>query len=222
MIFHVVTAIAVLADQAKSTQCLVQCVQAAQEPGWKWWLSSLAPWVGPLLSGIVSIYVAWRVFHWQGEKDRQQWIRDQKKAEWKDLLEKTAQVDGVFQRAESPNKCKSMKIIMEELPTARLELRKCWSRCLFIADIIKTGENKETYLAFDQKLDSGERSIRGSDIAQIATVPLTVPLSENYIGNNALFEQSFATYKDLKAANDSFGSWMLSVALQDLVGIKKS
>ena len=61
--------------------------QAASEPEWKWWLSALAPWVGPLLSGAVTIYIAWRVFNWQGEKDRKQWIRDQKKAEWVELLD---------------------------------------------------------------------------------------------------------------------------------------
>jgi hypothetical protein len=73
-------------DQMAYAPVMIQCAQSAPEPEWKWWLGALAPWVGPLLSGVVSIYVAWKVFRWQGEKDRKQWTLDQKKAEWREIL----------------------------------------------------------------------------------------------------------------------------------------
>jgi hypothetical protein len=91
MILHAASMIAVFVDQAKQAQCAVQCIPAVQEP-WKWWFGALAPWIGPLLSGVVSIYVAWKVFHWQGKKDRAQWVLDQKKAEWSALLRGVANV----------------------------------------------------------------------------------------------------------------------------------
>jgi hypothetical protein len=94
MIIHAASIAAFFVDQVTQAPVQVQCVQqAAPSPEWKWWMSALAPWVGPLLSGVVSIYVAWKVFHWQGEKDRKQWIRDQRRAEWKDLLVKIAEIE---------------------------------------------------------------------------------------------------------------------------------
>lgn len=96
MILHAVSMIAVLADQAAQAPVIFQCVQSAPEPEWKLWMGALAPWIGPFLSGVVSIYVAWKVFHWQGEKDRKQWILDQKKAEWKELFSAITEIQKEF------------------------------------------------------------------------------------------------------------------------------
>jgi hypothetical protein len=74
-------------DQLGLAPVVVNCAQAAPGPDWKWWVSALAPWIGPLLSGVVSIYVAWRVFRWQGEKEQNSWVRDQKKAEYRELVD---------------------------------------------------------------------------------------------------------------------------------------
>lgn len=79
-------------DQLSQAPVVIQCEPAAPEP-WKWWFGALAPWIGPLLSGVVSIYVAWRVFHWQGKKDREQWILDQKLEEWRELISVVASVE---------------------------------------------------------------------------------------------------------------------------------
>ena len=87
MVLHAAVMMAFFMDQLTNAPIQVQCLQqATQEPGWRWWFGALAPWVGPLLSGVVSIYVAWRVFRWQGEKDHTQWILDQKAVEWRTLI----------------------------------------------------------------------------------------------------------------------------------------
>jgi hypothetical protein len=96
MILHAVSIATIFADQAQQAQCVVKCIQSVPEPEWKWWIGALAPWIGPLLSGVVSIYVAWRVFRWQGEKDRNAWIRDQKKAEWRELFSAMMEVRKEF------------------------------------------------------------------------------------------------------------------------------
>jgi hypothetical protein len=87
MIFNVEVMAAFFANPVAQAPVIVQCAQAAPEQTWKWWFGALAPWVGPILSTIGSIYVAWRVFRWQGKKDREQWLLDQKKAEWRELLD---------------------------------------------------------------------------------------------------------------------------------------
>lgn len=87
MIPHAAPMVAFFVDQMVPAPVLVNCAQAAPGPDWKWWVSALAPWIGPLLSGVVSIYVAWRVFRWQGEKEHNSWVRDQKKAEYRELVD---------------------------------------------------------------------------------------------------------------------------------------
>ena len=84
--FFFASIVAVFVDTVAQAPVVVKVLQSAPEPEWKWWLGALAPWVGPLLSGAVSIYVAWKVFRWQGEKDRYQWVLEQMRAEWRELL----------------------------------------------------------------------------------------------------------------------------------------
>ena len=87
MILHAASMATFFVDQLGPGPAVANCAQAAPEPDWKWWVSALAPWIGPLLSGVVSIYVAWRVFRWQGEKEHSSWVRDQKKAEDRELVD---------------------------------------------------------------------------------------------------------------------------------------
>jgi hypothetical protein len=87
MILHAASTVAFFVDQLGTAPVMANCAQSAPGPDWKWWVSALAPWIGPLLSGMVSIYVAWRVFRWQGEKEHNSWVRDQKKAEYRELVD---------------------------------------------------------------------------------------------------------------------------------------
>lgn len=129
MIFHLASMMAVFVNQGQQAQC-VQCVQTAPEE-WKWWFGALAPWVGPLLSGVVSIYVAWRVFHWQGKKDRDEWVRDQKKAEWSSLLRSVANVYQITYLVNGWNR-KIVNRIVLELEPALKEVSVAQANCVFL------------------------------------------------------------------------------------------
>jgi hypothetical protein len=232
MALHAAAMMAFFVDQAQQAPVQIQCLAAVPEPTLKWLLPTIIQTIISLASITAGVLIAlWSFrktkeltewsFRATSEKDHERWVLDQKKAEWKVVLEKTAEVDRAFQRAESPNPIVSMHNLMEELPSARLELKKCWSSCLFIADVLKSKEIEERYLAFNKKLNEGERQIRASDIARKASVPNTEQLPDNHIGNQALFKQSEDIYEGLKTANDSFRSWILSAAQDDL-GIKRS
>lgn len=84
---HALSLATILVDPVAQARVVVQCARTGSEPEWRFWVTALAPWIGPLMSGVVSIYVAWKVFRWQGKKEHEQWIRDQKKAEWRELLD---------------------------------------------------------------------------------------------------------------------------------------
>lgn len=77
--------VGVLVDRVAQAPAAALCQQAFVEPGWRWWISSLAPWIGPLLSTAGSVFVAWWVFRRQWKKEQVQWVRDQKKLEWDEI-----------------------------------------------------------------------------------------------------------------------------------------
>jgi len=86
MIFHAVSMIAVLADQAVQTPVVVQCSQAASDPWWKWLLQTIVPIAGGTLIAVWSFVKNRRSEH-------EQWVRDQEKAEWKELMSSIAEIE---------------------------------------------------------------------------------------------------------------------------------
>jgi hypothetical protein len=107
---------------------------AIPEPEWKWWLKLLAEVVGPLISTAGSIYVAWRVFRWQGKKDRDQWARDQRVTEWKSLVELTAEFEQIMPEGE-PGKATVDGVRYKMLPLCD-RISHLVSQLLFVAPTI--------------------------------------------------------------------------------------
>jgi hypothetical protein len=105
-----------------------------QEPSWQWWMKVLAPWLGPLLSTIGSIYVAWNVFSWQKKRDREQWARDHRKAEWRELLADLATVRRDFFRPYvNEDIAYSFVANLDEL---KHRLNNVASSAIFIAEVV--------------------------------------------------------------------------------------
>jgi hypothetical protein len=93
MVIHAASMFASFVGTVGQVPVSAGCPQAAPEPEWRFWISALAPWIGPLISGMVSIYVAWKVFRWQGNKDHRQWILENKKSEWQELITLAAEIE---------------------------------------------------------------------------------------------------------------------------------
>jgi hypothetical protein len=93
MLPHAVSMVAAFVDKLVQAPVVMQCPKPIPEPEWKWWAKLAAEIFGPLLSTAGSIYVAWRVFRWAGTKDRENWVRDQKRAEWSTILSSLTAVD---------------------------------------------------------------------------------------------------------------------------------
>jgi hypothetical protein len=134
---HPINSIAVFfVDQTQQAQCVVQCIQAAPPPEWKWWMGALAPWVGPLLSGVVSIYVAWRVFRWQGEKDQHRWTLDQKKADWRDILTVCNEVDEQY--LPTYREDETLDALIERVRGLHSLVRSLSGKYVFISDTLNS------------------------------------------------------------------------------------
>jgi len=161
MILHA-TAIAVFfVDQIMQAPTMIQCAPTAPETEWKWWLSALAPWVGPLMSGVVSIYVAWTVFRWQEHKDRTQWTRDQKKAEWSLLLRSVASVYQVTDLVIGWNR-KIADRIVSELEPALKEVSIARANCVFLDKFRLNSEGGGKIREFLRFAEIQSQKVRGN------------------------------------------------------------
>jgi hypothetical protein len=83
MIIRVAAMAAVFADQMMQAPTVVQCAPTVPEPWWKW-LLQFALSVVPVAGGV---WIAWMAFHWNSKREHEQWILDQKKLEWRELLD---------------------------------------------------------------------------------------------------------------------------------------
>jgi hypothetical protein len=92
---------------------------------------AIATWIGPVISGLLSFFVAWMVFSRQSKKEREQWVRDQKKAEWSRLLEITGRMR-IQMRFGSEDQIIRAEIIRTELQPQIRELEAALSCCVFI------------------------------------------------------------------------------------------
>jgi len=201
---HIVSISTLLVDQAEQLPCVIQCIPSADPD------SLLVRLLFAAIPSIFALGIAWLVFVWNGGREDKRWLLDQKKAEWKELIEHVTEIRRAF--PSGPNKFKSIDIMMEEFQPAIRELKKCRSRCLFIADVLNIKKNNEAYLEFVNQLDKGEREIRSNDVTR--TVRGLQPSDEVKMVANEL-----QTYDECSKLYDSFEGWIVSIAHHDL-GIK--
>lgn len=161
MTLHAAAMVAFFVDHVKQAPVVVQSVQTVPEE-WKWWFGALAPWVGPLLSGVVSIYVAWKLFHWQGEKDRKQWIRDQKKAEWSALLRSVAYVFHIsYVNTLNGWYREKADRIATELGQALEEISIACASCIFLDNFRQNNEGGKKIEEFIKKTELQAQNLKG-------------------------------------------------------------
>lgn len=80
MVFHAASMAAFFVDSIAQAPVVVQCAPTGkQDPLWARLLLAAIP-------SIFALGIAWFVFRWNAEKDRVQWVLDNKKAEWQELL----------------------------------------------------------------------------------------------------------------------------------------
>jgi hypothetical protein len=81
MALHAAVMLRFFVDQATQAPVVVQCSpNNGQDPLWARLLFAAIP-------SIFALGIAWMAFHWTKQKERDQWIRDQRKAEWRNLLD---------------------------------------------------------------------------------------------------------------------------------------
>jgi hypothetical protein len=215
MILHAASIAAFFVDQTQQAQCAIQCIPAAQEP-WKWWFGALAPWVGPLLSGVVSIYVAWKVFQWQGKKDRDQWIRDQKIAEWRKLLECVSEFDSLFPGYVSDlegfyHNEEVRGKFLDKLQKNIDAINQCRLMSLVIASCISKRECRKEFDDYLKDIMRNMETIVNGCIIQKEFLKIG-----EIVRMDKLKQETNDRYADLRKKYEELRIWTLSLALSDL------
>jgi hypothetical protein len=93
MFFHPAALLAFFADQATQAPVVVQCPQAALESWVKWLLPTNVQTVVSLLSIAVGVGIAVWSFWRNRRAEHEQWVRDQKLEEWRELISEVASVE---------------------------------------------------------------------------------------------------------------------------------
>jgi hypothetical protein len=84
MILHAGSMVAFFVDQLAQAPVQIQCVQQAAPESWVKWLLQFALGIVPVAGGV---WIAWMAFRWNTKKEHLRWVLDQKKAEWREILD---------------------------------------------------------------------------------------------------------------------------------------
>jgi hypothetical protein len=88
MILHAASIAAFFVDRLAQAPVQIQCVQQSTPESWvKWLLPTIVQTVISLLSIFAGVAIAVRSFQANRKTEHEQWVRDQKKAEWKEIVE---------------------------------------------------------------------------------------------------------------------------------------
>ena len=94
MILHAASMAALFVDQLAQAPVQIQCVQQSTPESWlKWLLPTIVQTIVSLLSIFAGVCIAVRSFRANKTSEHEQWIRAQKKEEWKDLLAQIAEIE---------------------------------------------------------------------------------------------------------------------------------
>jgi hypothetical protein len=158
MILHAALIAAFFVDQTQQTQCVVQCAQAAPESGLKSLLPTIVQTIVSLLSIFAGVGIAVRSFRANKKTEHEQWIRDQKKAEWKELLKKAAEIERVLPIVPMPRRDRLSKIV-DRLKPAVNRLSVTRASCVFLQDFFKNDANINRFTSFIKDADAADTVI---------------------------------------------------------------
>lgn len=201
MFHHVACAIAQAVDAVSQSRMIVQCPQPAPESWLKWLLPTVVQTVVSLLSIGAGVSIAVWSFRRNRQSEHEQWVRDQKRAEWRDVLKVTAEmestipaVSGIQERYDSVSKC---------LPPMVARLLSARGGCVFISEVLDQQDLVELFDSFVRSCAGAAESLQGFN-AQTETDP-------------AVRQSCRTTYDEIREAYLRFCSRLKSEARKSLI-----
>ncbi len=132
MILHFVPALGSFVGASAKTLAQLQCALQSQPDPWqKWLLPTIVQTVVSLLSIGAGVAIAVWSFRRNRQTEHDQWIRDQRKAEWSCLLRSVASVYQITNSVGGTNRRFADRIV-SELEPALKEVSIARANCVFI------------------------------------------------------------------------------------------
>jgi hypothetical protein len=142
MILHATSIAAFFLQQTPQPQCIVKCITSSgQDP-------LLARLLFDAIPSIFALGIAWMAFHWNRQKESDQWVRDQRKSEWRNLLDSFNSIQEALPSAFSEQ---LVKLLGKDPPAFDKHLlnvamfRRQMNTLLFAADSVKAIELSEKF-----------------------------------------------------------------------------
>ena len=153
MILHAASIAAFFVDQLAQASVQIQCVQQSTPESWvKWLLPTIVQTVVSLASITAGVMIALWSFRVTSKRDREQWLRDQKKAEWQELLRAATQMRRVVSIG-SENPLTRAQLIRAGLKSAVLELEATAASSVFLNDFFGDGVKGERFYSYIREAD---------------------------------------------------------------------
>jgi len=132
-----------LLDTVSQAPVIVQVPQTAPEPWWKWLLQT----VGPVAGGV---WIAWLGSTWNKKRQHEEWIRDRKKEEWRELLKAAAEMLRTVSLGLDNSELRAQRV-REGLKSATQELDISAASCVFLSDLWADEAKKRRFHDFLRK-----------------------------------------------------------------------
>lgn len=154
MIYYVNVIEAFLLNTAAQAPVIVQLPQQTPDPWWKW-LFQFVLGIIPVAGGV---WIAVWSFERNRKSEQEQWVRDQKRAEWRELLKCTAEIQRVL-RMDSMTGGERAREIADKLKSAAHELSITSAGCVFLQDFFSDKERRNHFFSFLSQADQMSESI---------------------------------------------------------------
>jgi hypothetical protein len=164
MILHAASIAALFVDQLSKASVQVQCVQqATPEPMLKWLLPTIVQTVVSLASITAGVCIAVASFRANKKTEHEQWVRDQKKAEWSALLRGVANVFHITNFTTSNGwNGKIANRIATELEHALEEISIAYANCIFLDNFRQNNEGGKKIAEFIKKTKLQAQKLKGN------------------------------------------------------------
>jgi hypothetical protein len=87
MILHAASIAALFVDQVSQAPVQIQCVSdTGQDPVWARLLFEAVP-------SVFALVIAWMAFYWNKNNEHDHWVRDQRKSEWRMLIDSLTSIE---------------------------------------------------------------------------------------------------------------------------------
>lgn len=150
---HAAELLAFWAGAVQQSPVVVKCPAPAPEPVLKWLLQTTVPVIGGTLIAVLSSIYNRRL-------EEKKWLRDQKSAEWSQLIRSVANIERVLRMGGIDNH-ERIEFIVRDLKPAIHELVQAQANCIFLKGFFENQENHRKFFSFLQKADGISSEVSG-------------------------------------------------------------